>query len=57
MLLLLKFAVVLINLGLPLYVVAISLIASTFSIFAYRRFDTLIGSIIYFLITITLGSL
>ncbi|MFB3764361.1 MAG: TIGR00297 family protein [Methanotrichaceae archaeon] len=54
-LLILKFAVGLINLNLPLYIIAISFIASTFSIFAYRRFDTLAGSIIYIITTIALG--
>ena len=55
LLLLLKVGAGLTNLNLPLYIIAISFIASTFSGFAYRRFDTLAGSIIYLLITIALG--
>jgi len=54
-LLILKSAVGLISLNLPLYIIAISFIASTFSILAYRRFDTLAGSIIYLMTTIALG--
>ncbi len=40
---------------LPLYVIAISFVASTFSPLAFKKFDALVGSIIYLMITVTLG--
>ncbi len=43
------------NINLPLYVIAISFVASTFSPLAFKKFDTLTGSIIYLIITVALG--
>lgn len=43
------------DINLPLYVIAISFVASAFAPLAFRRFDTLAGSILYLLITIALG--
>ncbi|MCJ7444098.1 MAG: TIGR00297 family protein [Methanotrichaceae archaeon] len=40
---------------LPLYVIAISFVASTFAPFAAKRFHAMTGSIIYVLITVILG--
>ncbi len=41
--------------NLPLYVIAISFVTATFAPLAFRRFDTLAGSIVYLLITICIG--
>jgi len=41
--------------NLPLYVIAISFVAATFSPLAFRKFDSLAGSIMYLLINIALG--
>ncbi len=43
------------HINLPLYVIAISFVAATFALLAFKRFDTLAGSIIYLMITIALG--
>ncbi len=43
------------HINLPLYVIAISFVASTFAPLAFRKFDTLAGSIIYLIITVALG--
>lgn len=43
------------HINLPLYVIAISFVASTFALLAFKRFQTLAGSIIYLMITIALG--
>ena len=41
--------------NLPLYVIAISFVASTFAPLAFRKFDSLAGSIMYLLINVALG--
>ncbi|MCU0637086.1 MAG: TIGR00297 family protein [Methanothrix sp.] len=41
--------------NLPLYVIAISFVSATFSPLAFRKFDSLAGSIMYLLINIGLG--
>ncbi len=43
------------NINLPLYVIAISFVASTFAPLAFKKFDALAGSIIYLIITVALG--
>lgn len=43
------------DVDLPLYVIAISFVASTFAQLGYRRFDSLAGSIVHLLITVALG--
>lgn len=43
------------HINLPLYVIAISFVASTFAPLAFKRFNTLAGSIIYLMITVALG--
>lgn len=43
------------HINLPLYVIAISFIAATFSMLSFKRFSALAGSIIYLMITIALG--
>jgi uncharacterized protein (TIGR00297 family) len=55
MLLLLRPALGIVNMELPLYVIAISFVISTFSSFALRRFEALAGSIIYLMTTVALG--
>ncbi len=45
----------LVETDLPLYVIAISFVASAFAPLAFRKFETLAGSIIYLLITVALG--
>ncbi|HUS75214.1 MAG TPA: TIGR00297 family protein [Methanothrix sp.] len=41
--------------NLPLYVIAISFVASTFAPLAFRKFDSLAGSIMYLLINVAFG--
>ena len=41
--------------NLPLYVIAISFVASTFAPLAFKKFDSLAGSIMYLLINVGLG--
>lgn len=41
--------------NLPIYVIAISFVASTFAPLAFRKFDALAGRIIYLMITICIG--
>jgi len=55
MLLLLRPALSFINFDLPLYVIAISFVASTFAPLAFKKFDTLKSSILYLMITVALG--
>ncbi|MDQ1282643.1 MAG: hypothetical protein QG666_432, partial [Euryarchaeota archaeon] len=55
MLLIMKPALSVTDTNLPLYVIAISFVASTFSPLAFRKFDSLAGSIMYLLITVCLG--
>jgi len=43
------------HINLPLYAIAISFVASTFAPLAFKKFDALAGSIIYLMITIALG--
>ena len=43
------------DVDLPLYVIAISFVASTFAQLGYRRFDSLAGSIVHLFITVALG--
>mgnify|MGYP000919432635 CR=1 FL=1 len=45
----------LMNIDLPLYVIAISFVASTFALLGYRRFNSLTGSIVHLLITVAIG--
>jgi hypothetical protein len=54
-LLLLRSTLIFTHFELPLYVIAISFVASTFSPLAFKKFDALVGSIIYLMITVTLG--
>ncbi len=55
MLLIMRPALSVTHINLPLYVIAISFMAATFAPLAFRKFDTLAGSIIYLMITIALG--
>ena len=55
LLLFMRSALSLVDTNLPLYVIAISFVASTFAPLAFRKFETLTGSIIYLLITVALG--
>ena len=55
LLLIMSWALTLVNTNLPLYVIAISFVASAFAPMAFRRFETLAGSIIYLLITVIIG--
>jgi uncharacterized protein (TIGR00297 family) len=43
------------HLDLPIYLIAISFVASTFAPFASKRFDTLTGSIVFLMTTVALG--
>ncbi len=43
------------HINLPLYAIAISFVASTFAPLAFKKFDALAGSIIYLMITVALG--
>lgn len=54
-LLLLRSMLSITNFDLPLYVIAISFVASSFAPLAFKKFDTLAGSIIYLVITVALG--
>jgi Predicted membrane protein len=55
LLLIMSQALTLVNTNLPLYVIAISFVASAFAPMAFRKFETLAGSIIYLLITVIIG--
>lgn len=55
LLLIMRAALALLNIDLPLYVIAISFIASTFAPMGYQRFNSLAGSIVHILITMALG--
>jgi uncharacterized protein (TIGR00297 family) len=55
MLLIMRPALSLTDTNLPLYVIAISFVASTFAPLAFRKFDSLAGSIMYLLINVCLG--
>ncbi len=55
LLLIMGAALSLVNTNLPLYVIAISFVASAFAPMAFRKFETLAGSIIYLLITVIIG--
>jgi uncharacterized protein (TIGR00297 family) len=55
MLLIMRPALSLTDTNLPQYVIAISFVASTFAPLAFRKFDSLAGSIIYLLINVGLG--
>jgi uncharacterized protein (TIGR00297 family) len=55
MLLVMRMALGITHINLPLYVIAISFVAATFAPLAFRRFDILAGSIIYLMITVALG--
>jgi uncharacterized protein (TIGR00297 family) len=55
MLLIMRPALSIPHINLPLYVIAISFVASTFAPLAFKKFDTLAGSIIYLMITVALG--
>lgn len=55
LLLIMRPALSLVNTNLPLYVIAISFVASVFAPMAFRKFETLQGSLIYLLITVALG--
>jgi len=55
MLLIMRPALVLTDTNLPQYVIAISFVASTFAPLAFRKFDSLAGSIVYLLINVGLG--
>lgn len=55
LLLIMRPALSLTDTNLPLYVIAISFVASTFAPLAFRKFDSLAGSIVYLLINVSLG--
>lgn len=55
MLLIMRPALILTDTNLPEYVIAISFVASTFAPLAFRKFDSLAGSIMYLLINVGLG--
>jgi len=55
MLLIMRPALILTDTNLPQYVIAISFVASTFAPLAFRKFDSLTGSIMYLLINVGLG--
>lgn len=55
LLLIMRAALSLVNTNLPLYIIAISFVASAFAPMAFRKFETLTGSIIYLLITVIIG--
>ena len=55
LLLIIRPALALVNIDLPLYVIAISFVASTFALLAFRRFESLAGSIAHLLVTVALG--
>ena len=55
LLLIMRPALSLTDTNLPLYVIAISFVASTFAPLAFRKFDSLAGSIMYLLINVGLG--
>ena len=55
MLLIMRPALSIPHINLPLYVIAISFVASTFAPLAFKKFDTLAGSIIYLMVTVALG--
>lgn len=55
LLLIMRPALSFVDINLPLYVIAISFVASAFAPLAFRRFDSLAGSILYLLITMALG--
>jgi len=55
MLLIMRPALFLTDTNLPQYVIAISFVASTFAPLAFRKFDSLAGSIMYLLINVGLG--
>ncbi len=55
LLLIMRPALSLVNTNLPLYIIAISFVASAFAPMAFRKFETLTGSIIYLLITVIIG--
>lgn len=55
MLLILRPALSITHINLPLYVIAISFVAAAFAPLAFKKFDTLAGSIIYLMITVALG--
>jgi len=55
MLLIMRPILALTDTNLPLYVIAISFVAATFSPLAFRKFDSLAGSMMYLLINICLG--
>lgn len=55
MLLIMRPALSVTHINLPLYAIAISFVASTFAPLAFKKFDVLAGSIIYLMITVALG--
>lgn len=55
MLLIMRPALSVMETNFPLYVIAISFVASTFAPLAFKKFDSLAGSIIYLMITVALG--
>lgn len=55
MLLVMRPALSVTHINLPLYAIAISIVASTFAPLAFKKFDVLAGSIIYLMITVALG--
>ena len=55
LLLIMKPALSLTDTNLPLYVIAISFVASTFAPLAFKKFDSLAGSIMYLLINVCIG--
>jgi uncharacterized protein (TIGR00297 family) len=55
MLLLMRPALSITSLELPVYIIAVSFVAATFAPYVSRRFDILTGSIIYLMTTVALG--
>jgi len=55
MLLIMRPGLGILHINLPLYVIAVSFVASTFAPLASKKFDTLAGSMIYLMVTVALG--
>ena len=55
LLLIARYTLSIVNIDLPLYVIAISFVACTFASLAFWRFESLAGSIVHLLITVALG--
>lgn len=54
-LLIMRLALGVMHTNFPLYVIAISFVASTYASLAFKKFDSLLGSIAYLIVTVALG--